>query len=129
MFSSFLDAKNNDMEPVRRWINKSGKIAYSPVGKLKQELENYPKAKTLFKEYNRRGKLRTFDSKEVQTKESSLTDMRSNDSHIIALAQVSKVKLLVSGDHALHEDFKVIVKGSVYQYEDHKHLLKPDLCP
>lgn len=129
MFSVFLDPDNNDMEPVRRWLEKSGKIAYSPTEKLKQELDDYPKARLQLRQYGQRGKLKIFSKELVEKKEESLPSLRSDDSHIIALAQVSKVKLLVSGDIALHEDFKTIIKGSVYQNRSHQHLLKPDLCP
>lgn len=129
MFSVFLDPDNIDMEPVRRWLGKSGKIAYSPTEKLKQELDDYPKARSLFRKYGQRGKLKTFSEEVVEKKEASLPSLRSDDSHIIALAQVSNVKLLVSGDFALHEDFKTIIKGRVYQNKSHQHLLKPDLCP
>ena len=129
MFGAFLNSENDDMKPVRRWMEKSGKIAYSPAGKLKQELDDYPKARTLFRAYDQRGKLKSFSADDVKEKEASLGGLRSNDPHVIALAKVSKVRLLVSSDQRLHEDFKEIVGGSVYQKKNHQHLLTDDLCP
>ena len=52
----------------------------------------------------------------------------SNDSHIIALARVGKVRLLCSHDRDLHQDFtnKSLLdepRGKVYQTRKHKKLL------
>ncbi len=51
----------------------------------------------------------------------------SDDPHIIALAQVSRVRLLCSSDGALHTDFTNHVllspRGSVYQRAEHAHLI------
>ena len=50
---------------------------------------------------------------------------RSNDTHVIALAQISGARLLYSNDIALHEDFgnkRLIDKprGKVYSTNRHK---------
>jgi hypothetical protein len=51
----------------------------------------------------------------------------SNDAHIIALAQVGRVRLLCSSDADLHTDFTnhglLSPRGSVYQRAEHKHLI------
>ena len=60
-YGLFLDPNNEDMKPVRKWVdNKNGKIAYSPVGKMKDELEKYPKMRRQFEQYSRAGKLKNF---------------------------------------------------------------------
>ncbi len=51
----------------------------------------------------------------------------SDDPHVIALAQVSRVRLLCSSDGALHTDFTnhllLSPRGSVYQRAEHTHLI------
>jgi predicted nucleic acid-binding protein len=53
----------------------------------------------------------------------------SNDTHVIALAIVSKARLICTADQALHVDFKnsrLLAKprGKIYQTAAHKRLLK-----
>ena len=50
---------------------------------------------------------------------------RSNDIHVIALAQISGARLLYSNDQALHEDFgnKLLIdrpRGKVYSTNERK---------
>lgn len=130
MYGLFLASDNEDMNPVRDWIdNKTGKIAHSPTGKMKDELDKYPKMRKRFKEYSRAGKLKTFPREDVEREKNRLPPLQSDDPDIIALARVSGVRLLVSGDENLHADFKQIVGGSIYQTRQHTHLLKRDICP
>ena len=129
-YGLFLDPNNEDMKPVRKWVDdKSGKIAYSPVGKMKIELERSPNVRSRFEQYSRAGKLRTFPVEAVEQQRERLPILRSDDPDIIALAQVSGVKLLVSNDENLHADFKTIIKGKIYQTRAHKRLLRNNLCP
>ena len=118
------------MESVRNWVDKkNGKIAYSPVGKMKDELEKYPKMRRQFEQYSRAGKLKNLSFEAVEQRKKNLPSLRSDDPDIIALAQVSGVSLLVSSDKNLHVDFKTIVGGMIYQTKAHRHLLRKDLCP
>ena len=132
MFSKYADPNNTDMKPVKRWIEKDGgKFAYSPTDKLKRELNKSRDITRLFALY-RDKQVTYFDKDEVEAAEKKLKGLASNDSHIIALAQVANVKLLISGDEELHKDFtnnRFIKKGKIYRYKTHKHLLKPDTCP
>ena len=129
-YGLFLAPDNEDMKPVRDWIdNKNGKIAYSPVGKMKNELERHPKMRNRLTQYRRAGKLKDFSREAVEREKKRLPKLRSNDPDIIALAQVSGVSVLVSSDMNLHTDFKAIIRGSIYQTRQHTHLLKKDLCP
>lgn len=132
MYGSFLASDNEDMIPVRDWIdNKTGKIAYSPTGKMKNELDKYPKMRKRVEEYRRSERIKRVPPEAVEQEKIRLSQsqLQSDDPDIIALAQVSGVRLLVSGDQKLHADFKNIVGGSIYQTQRHTHLLKRDICP
>ena len=130
MYGLFLKQDNKDMKPVKDWVDKkNGKVVYSPVGKMKTELEKAPNVRRQFEQYRRAGKLKSIPVEIVEEKKSRLPPLRSNDPDIIALAQVSEVKLLISGDENLHADFKTIVRGKIYQTSAHKRLLHNDLCP
>ena len=129
-YGLFLDPNNEDMEPVREWIDKkNGKIAYAPIGKMRDELEKYPKMRRQFEQYRRADKLKNIPVEIIEERKNRLPPLRSDDPDIIALAQVSEVKLLISDDENLHADFKTIVRGKIYQTRSHKRLLRNDLCP
>lgn len=124
----FLDADNDDMEPVRAWLSEFGKIVYSVSGNSKQEKEQYQSFPHKFREYSRANKLIRVNPSDVEKEIKNLPKLKSNDQHIVALAKLKNVKVLVSGDKKLHKDFKKIAGGKVYQTKEHKHLLTPDLC-
>ena len=129
-YGDFLEPKNQDMGPVRNWMRtRNGKIAYSPTENMEKELSRHNKMREQFERYRETDKLRLVPPNEVEQAMNSLPDLRSDDPDIIALAQVSGVKLLVSGDVNLHTDFKRIVGGKIYQTQAHKRLLRNDLCP
>ena len=129
-YSDFLNPNNSDLQPVRDWIqNKGGKLVYSPTKKLKEELGRHKRMKSRFLLYAQAGRVREVERDKVDHMEAGLTGLSSNDSHIVALALVAEVKLLVSGDTDLHDDFKNIVRGKVYQNPRHKNLLRQDTCP
>ena len=133
-YGDFLNQNNPDMEPVRKWLEKGGKIAYAPTQTMKSELNKHEGMRDQFKAYRAKNRVKLISEDEVQKAMEKLqaSDLQSDDPHIIALAQVSGVKLLVSGDTNLHKDFSnrnLIKKGSIYQTKEHQHLLKPDLCP
>ena len=128
-FGDFISPDNSDMAPVKEWINKSGKLVYSPITKLKKELDNCREMNEYYETLRNLDKLNIVNKEKVIKKEKSLKNLSSNDQHIIALALVSGTELLVSGDKKLHKDFKSIVKGNVYQNQKHKRLLRPDTCP
>ena len=90
------------------WIDKgNGRLVAG--GKLKIELAMVGKFKEWALEANRSGRLKSRDDTEVDRKTLELESQRahkSNDPHIIALAQVSGARLLYSNDLDLHQDFK-----------------------
>ena len=132
MFGKYVDPNNKDMKPVKRWIEKGGgKFAYSPTDKLKKELNKSRDITRLFALY-RDNQVTYFDKDEVEAAEKKLKGLASNDSHIIALAQVANVKLLISCDKDLRRDFKdnrFIKHGKLYSYQARKSLLRRNTCP
>ena len=125
-FSKF-QRRDKDMLPVRRWLDRrNGKIISSNTKKFRDE---WAQAKPLATELTRAGQLEVI-SQGVAEKENELKGtIESNDEHIVALAIVAGVKVLISGDQALHKDFKNpnLVGGKVYQKKSHVRLLK-DTC-
>ena len=91
------------------WVNKgSGRLVSG--GKLLQELES---ASPGFRQWAATaisaGKMRLANAGEVDSRTTELLRQqrcRSNDPHVIALAQVSGARLLYSNDTTLHADFK-----------------------
>ena len=135
-FNDFF-SRHEDFAPVHKWIDqKNGKFVYSPTEKFKSEWNGENKRRYL-EEKRRRGVfvLREVDKKIVNVmtrkweKSSKNKKIKSNDPHIIALAEASGAKILISRDRKLGEDFKEIIGGSIYKNKNHAHLLKPDTCP
>ena len=128
MYGKFLNQQDEDMELVRDWMREHGKIAYSPTITMERELRKSPKMEARILEYRQAGKLKLIDKNKVDATAHGLNNLRSNDSHIVALAICGNVKVLVSADRALRQDFKDI-GGKVYQNREQRHLLGKDTCP
>ena len=134
MFSAFRDPTDENMEPVWNWLRKkNGKIAYSSTEKFEEEWERGG-VTDLIKLLRQAEQLKEIPPPKVEAKENELNRegaIRSNDPHIIALAIIAEVKVLVSNDRRLHEDFKNrnLVGGKVYQTKSHSRLLTRDTCP
>ena len=126
------------------WINKgSGRLVVG--GELLKELdENSPGFREWFRQALLSGSLKEENDQKVNSRTESLRAVRtcrSNDPHIVALAQVSGARLLYSNDKELHQDFgngDLIrnPRGKVYSTlrskdfkRSHKQLLRrKDLC-
>lgn len=125
-----------------KWINSgSGKLVVG--GKLSKELA-YSRFRNWFGEAIKSGRAKRFNDQEINNRTTKLTAegvCKSDDQHIIALAQISHARLLYSNDHDLQQDFrnkKLIDKprGKVYStnvhqsFEDtHRKLLEmKNLC-
>ena len=134
MFGRFKDPTNEDMKPVWNWLQReNSKIAYSNTQKFEEEWERGG-VTDLIKLLRQSGKLKEILPQEVKEKENELNrtgEIESDDPHIIALAMTANVKVLVSNDRRLHEDFKNhnLVGGRVYQTKDHWRLLRGYTCP
>ncbi len=132
-FADLRNENNQDMLPARKWLdNKNGKIAYCNTAKFRNEWQG--KMQIQLKDWSREGKVKFLgqeDTIKVQKEANQLQGkIQSDDEHIIALAMIAKVKVLISKDQALHQDFKAkIPDGSIYQKKKHKHLLDSVSCP
>lgn len=133
-FSNFRDQNNEDLKPVRNWVDKkNGKIIYTDTEKFESEWLKGG-MKELMRTLYQADKLKYVPAQEVEKKVDELRNekkIKSNDPHIIALAIVAGVKVLVSSDQTLHQDFKNrnLVGGKVYQNRNHARLLTKDTCP
>lgn len=90
------------------WINK-GKGQLVVGGKLLEELEVLSAFNQWSQAARLAGRIRTENENLVNSTTQKLIDegvCRSNDPHVIALAQVSGARLLYSNDTNLHKDFK-----------------------
>ena len=101
------------------WINNGTGRLVIGGSRLQRELNRNHKFKDWSATAIQYGFLRRCDDNLVNQRESSITDLASNDSHIIALAIESGARLLCTEDKNLIRDFKnrnliKSPKGSVY---------------
>ncbi len=128
------------MKPLREWIEnkkRKGKIVYSLAGDLGQELNAHGRMKKKLELYKEMGVAKLISKKAVEREKEVVAglNLRSNDPYIIALARVSRTRLLTSEDVALCKDFKnrkIIRGGKIYkarEHDEHAHLLSRNKCP
>ena len=103
------------------WIH-SGKGRLVIGGRLRRELFKNTKFKDWAATAVNYGFLKDCDDAKVKQCEDTITNLESNDSHIIALALVSHARLLCTGDRDLMKDFKNrklirSPRGSIYSIE------------
>lgn len=119
---------SNDAAPIYDWVMKSnGRIAVG--GALKTELLGC-KFRDIYQTLLLAGRIREFDGGAVDklTAEYSKDQrLKSDDPHIIALAHISKARLLFSRDRDLHADFTSAhllsqPRGKVYQRNCRAHV-------
>ena len=95
-------------------------------GKLLSEISKDQRFKEWANAAIKSGKMRIEDGTEIEKREVEISrsyQLRSNDLHIVALAQVSGARLLYSNDGKLIEDFKdkSLIdrpRGKVYRTSD-----------
>ena len=126
------------------WINTgTGNLVAS--GKVLKELNFNSNFRTWWQQATLAGKIRIVNEDNVNRKSEALQNevsCRSDDLHVIALAQVSGARLLYSKDNNLQQDFKnkTLIdgpRGKVYSTlrdqsftNSHRRLLRRnDLCP
>jgi hypothetical protein len=111
---------------IAREVNK-GNLRIASGGRNWGELIRLQEGKRWLVERLRSGHAVRYDDAVVDAEESKVAaarTCRSDDPHVIALAKISGAKLLFSQDQALHDDFKRVCGGAVYQDETHAHLLR-----
>ena len=140
---AFGDRRTEAGTRFQEWLDRGG----SPLvvgGKLLDELDG----NATFREWRstaaQYGRVRRISDRMVQAKTTELEASRScksNDPHVIALAQLSGARLLFSNDSDLHTDFgdPALIngpRGRVYSTKErqsfgpaHKHLLTTTACP
>ncbi len=136
------DGRSEAGEQFFEWIN-TGRGRLVAGGKLFQELCESHKFREWWQGALLAGRATRVKDGEVdgRTKELKRQDScRSNDEHVVALAQVSGARLLYSNDRALQQDFKntnLIAKpsGKIYSTNQsknfgktHKSLLRRNVC-
>ena len=97
---------SGEMRILLKWIERGeGTIIYSDHAKYSNEMKG--KASDLFAEYRRNGSADLIRSKQVENEESTIDGsmLKSNDSHIVALARASGATVLCTGDNRLKRDF------------------------
>lgn len=131
----FNQPEHEDMKPVHRWIKNSGRLMYSTGDKFDHELNNLAKPK--LQELSDAGLAVHVSDKSVSDEANRLRDsnlrIKSKDYHVLALARVTKTRLLFTRDQKLHADFKnrnvIPTKGgTIYQNKSHKGLLEKSAC-
>jgi hypothetical protein len=120
-----------DYDPLFSWINdRDGKLVYG--GKLAVEMARDSKTMRLLLQWGRAGKAIRFLDKDLVEEEARISnsgEMVSDDPHNLALAVVSKTRLLCTDDRNLQRDFKnrllvPMAHCRIYQNSDHQDLLK-----
>ena len=126
-----------------RWLN-TGRGRLVTAGKLRDELSRNDSFMTWASQAQQSGRLRVVNEEKVRAATNLLESAgkcKSNDPHIIALAQVSRARLLYSNDRTLIRDFKdkdlidsprgavyTTNKNSSFTSARRQTLNKPDLC-
>ena len=136
-----------------KWIN-SGKGKLVVGGELRKELSGSTEFRLWWQQAQLAGRAKSFDDAEIDEQTQKIKTAggyRSNDPHVLALAQVSGARLLFTNDQALKRDFgnsrligprrgKVYTTGTPGKFgtadaprtfgRAHKNLLRrKDLCP
>lgn len=128
------DFINNDadMGPVRRWIdNGINRLIYSNQEKIQSELYDNREMKKYLEDRFKFGRAKRIEKEKVEQAMKDIETkyiLRSDDSHILGLAVASEAKLLCTQDKKLAQDFKEIVRGSIYKNKNHAHLLTDRIC-
>lgn len=122
-----------DIRPILRWINDGGRMVAG--GQLIKEYRRCSgEFLNLFRVLGQGGQVRTMKRDIVEGEAARIREQcKSNDEHIIALARISKTRLLCTHDKLLSQDFTSFdllrsPRGKVYKNRKHKHLLDSVRC-
>ncbi len=128
------EPRRPEVEPIHKWLEKSGRLIYSDDGQFRRELGHTAKQK--LQGYVQAGVAKGIPSSSfhaIEANYQSNENVKSDDAHILALAKHTGARLLFTEDKNLIEDFKnkdLINKprGKVYKNQEHAHLLSNDAC-
>ncbi len=139
-FHTFTNVNHEDSKPVHKYIKKQKlKLVYGNDEKSLNEIKGDRCMIDRLSKLAKDGAVYQVDSKgkkkEIEDNNKIINNekLKSNDTHIIAVALVEKkARLLFStkkGDETLHKDFtnpKIISspRGKIYQKKAHEHLLQ-----
>jgi predicted nucleic acid-binding protein len=118
--------------PLLRWLEGKGCLVFG--GKLTEELARVGSARRYLVELYRAGRARKIEPADLRAEEArieAIGGLRSNDTHVLALARASGARTLCSHDKNLHLDFKnrQLIDhppGAIYQKatKRNRHLLR-----
>ncbi len=129
--AEFFSGTNPDFTEIYSFVLKHGCcIVYG--GKLKEELIGVESVRRALLVLDKAGKAKAISDSEVKRVEKEILEAglcKSNDAHVIALAQVSGCRLVCTADEALQHDVKNPAllnapRGKIYKNASHKHLLR-----
>ena len=136
VINKFLNKPDHeDMAPIHDWVNKRGRIVYSTGDKFSSELQQ--SARNELTRYAQEGKAKFIPAERVAEEATNLrkymSEIKSDDQHVLALARLSQTRLLFTSDQKLMADFRnhEIIRaprGSVYQDKRHENLLRKATC-
>ena len=127
------DPPGDDAAPIRRWLDTGrGSVVYSTAGKFAQEIGGRARQRLL--RYSQAGMARLVPEERFIDDQNTLQgQVRSDDPHVLALARVTGVRLLYTGDTALIADFKDKAflnkpRGKIYSGVANANLLTKSAC-
>lgn len=127
------DPIHDDAAPIRDWLDRrGGRIVYSTEGKFAGEVVG--RARARLAAYAQAGKAIYVPAERFLEYARDLEPLiRSNDSHVLALAKATGVRLLYTGDPDLIRDFKDKQfidnpRGKVYSGAGNTRLLTRSAC-
>jgi len=130
-----LDTNEAVFAPIRKRLFGSHPVKLVYGGQLREEYERISAVMRQLHVLDQAGRTLRISDGQVDDETERIRKLNicgSNDEHIIALARVSRVRLLVSADGNLRQDFKKreLVdepRGKLYTHASHARLLKE--CP
>ncbi len=129
--SEFMLPQSDDAQPIARWLTVSGgKLAIG--GKLTIELSQ-TRFRRFLLELDRAGAVMRYAPNVVNAEEIVVRNANlcvSNDLHVVALARISRCRLVFTRDELLKRDVKnrdliSHPRGKIYSSKRHARLLNP----